>query len=104
MTTDTATDPRLTVPRSAGTYRRATALRPGWWVHLEAVADGATDEWCQVKDTLDVGTCGIRIVTITFTQPPTGDTGDRITVNADTEAVTLTAREAKRHGLVAKEA
>ncbi len=109
MTTAT-TDRRLTLPRSVGTWRPVTNIRPGWWVHCEPLeADTVAGEWAKVRAVI-TGTIrnggpdhGRRVVELVFTKALSDDDGNAITVLASSEAVTLTEREATRLGLVAEE-
>lgn len=95
-------NPRVDIPRSAGTYRPVGRLQPGWWVHLEPHHDapeGTRGEWGQVKLLMDWAD---RTRTIVFAQDATDGDGNAIRAHKADDAVTLTEREATKLGLVAE--
>jgi len=96
--TDAPVKPRkLTLPRSAGRERPLADLKPGWWVHLEAVPDtDGHDGWEQVAWIADT-TRSNRIVAFTCDVEESG--GNSVTEHRSTPAVMLTCREAKSYGL-----
>lgn len=93
MSTDT--DPKTAIPRTAGTPRLVARIRPGWWIHLEAIpGEDAVDGWEHVAWIADTNRGNRRIV---FDAPEGAE--NMVTAHKSDEAVTLTAREAARLGL-----
>ncbi len=89
---------KTSIPRSAGRTRPVGRLQPGWWVHLEAVEDGAVDGWEQVKTLIDWSD---QTRTIVFTEDVAPGDGNAVRAHRNDEAVTLTGREAAKLGLAA---
>lgn len=85
-------------PRTVGTRRPASRIQPGWWVHLLATDDAPEGtppgEW-EVAWIADTNR-GNRALVF---KNRTDDEGNTIRCHKTDEVVTLTAREAKRHGL-----
>jgi hypothetical protein len=92
---------RRTLPRSVGTSRPVADVKPGWWLHLEAVPDtDGFDGWEQVSWIADT-TRGNRMIVFAGDVEEGG--GNMVTAHKSDPAVTLTAREAKSLGLVPAE-
>lgn len=99
--TTTTDNPRTSIPRSAGKWRQIGRIQPGWWVHLEATEgapEGTGDAWSQVRIILDYERpAGVRALVFDEVDE---DGGNTIRAYKTDDAVTLTAREAAKLGLV----
>jgi hypothetical protein len=99
--TTTTDNPRTTIPRSAGTWRKIGRIQVGWWVHLEetdGAPEGTGDAWSQVRMILDYTVpAGVRALVFDEVDE---DGGNTIRAYKSDDAVTLTAREAAKLGLV----
>jgi hypothetical protein len=95
------TDPRTTTPRNVGTRRPVKNIKPGWWVHMEANPgyEDRGDAWEQVKWIADYTNGARQIVFDRELDPDDPQDGNMVVAHKDDTAVTLTEREAKRHGL-----
>lgn len=98
----TTTDPRATIPRTAGTTRPVARIQPGWWIHLEAnpgYEDTHGDAWECVAWIADWTGGNRQLVFDRELDPNDPADGNMVVAHKTDEAVTMTAAEAKRHGL-----
>lgn len=101
MGTET-TDIKHTLSRSVGQWRPVGRIQPGWWIHLEPITDapeGTVGSWEQVITTMD-WSGGSRTLVLDC---DSDNDGNAIRAPKAQQAVTLTEREARKHGLGAED-
>lgn len=101
MTTETkTTDPRVTVPESAGRLRPLSDVKPDWWLYLKPAVEGVQGEWAQVKWFAETNLGNMMVA---FVQDSTDGDGNGTRAHKSTEVRMLTMREAKTVGLTGRE-
>lgn len=100
MPETTTTDPRITVPESAGRLRPLRDVKPGWWLYLKPLADDVQGEWAQVKWFAETNLGNMLVV---FAQDATDGDGNGTRAHKSTQVRMLTAREAVKLELTGEE-